>query len=112
MYLKGYSIAIQSYEVEWEAPFGLLALKALQIYIDPPVLSTLTMSDRWEAFTNILKNIARIAKAVPVTLYSRVTVNVEIVVLNCQKCNQCLDGCKSLGMFFEGVLQLSWSLSF
>ena len=112
MYLKSYDIAIQSYEVEWEAPFGLLALKALQIYIDPPVLSTLTMSDRWEAFTNILKNIARIAKAVPVTLYSRVTVNVEIVVLNCQKCNQCLEGRKSLGMFFEGVLQLSWSLSF
>ena len=26
----------------------------------------------------------------PVTLYSRVTMNVEIVVLNCQKCNQCL----------------------
>ena len=29
------------------------------------------------------KNIARIANAVPVTLYSRITVNVEIVVLNC-----------------------------
>ena len=50
------------------------------------------------------KNIAKIANAVPVTLYSRVTVNVEIVVLNCQKCNQCLEGRKSLGMFFEGVL--------
>ena len=34
-----------------------------------------------------IENIARIANAVPVTLYSRVTVNVEIVVLNCQKCN-------------------------
>ena len=58
------------------------------------------------------KNIARIANAVPVTLYSMVTVNVEIVVLNCEKCNQCLEGRKSLVMFFEGVLQLSWSLSF
>ena len=36
-------------------------------------------------------NIARIANAVPVTLYSRVTMNVEIVVLNCQKCNQMSD---------------------
>ena len=35
------------------------------------------------------KNIARIANAVPVTLYSRVTVNVQIVVIKCQKCNQC-----------------------
>ena len=41
------------------------------------------------------ENIARIANAVPVTLYSRVTVNVQIVVLNCQKCNQCLKGHKS-----------------
>ena len=43
----------------------------------------------------IILNIARIANAVPVTLYSRVTVNVEIVVLNCQKCNQCLKGQRS-----------------
>ena len=33
------------------------------------------------------ENIARIANAVPVSLYSRDTMNVEIVVLNCQKCN-------------------------
>ena len=32
------------------------------------------------------KNITRIANAVPVTLYSRVVIIVEIVVLNCQKC--------------------------
>ena len=38
------------------------------------------------------KNIARIANAVSVTLYSRVTVNLQIVVINCQKCNQCLKG--------------------
>ena len=30
-----------------------------------------------------IKNIARITNAVPVTLYSRISVNVEIVVLNC-----------------------------
>ena len=41
------------------------------------------------------KNIARIANAVPFTLYSRVTMNDEIVVLNCQKCNQCLTYHKS-----------------
>ena len=57
-------------------------------------------------------NIARIANAVPVTLYSRVTVNVESVVLNCQKCNQCLKGHKCLGMFFEGVLHLPLSFLF
>ena len=50
------------------------------------------------------KNIARIANAVPVTLYSRDTMNVEIVVLNCHKCNQCLKGHKSRGLVFEGVL--------
>ena len=50
------------------------------------------------------KNIARIATAVPVTLYSRDTMNVEIVVLNCQKCNQCLQGHKSQELVFEGVL--------
>ena len=55
---------------------------------------------------------SQIANAVPVTLYSRATVNVEIVVLNCRKCNQCLKGHKSLRSFFEGVLQLSLSLSF
>ena len=38
------------------------------------------------------QNIARIANSVPVTLYSRVTVNVETVVLNCQECNQFLKG--------------------
>ena len=58
-----------------------------------------------------IKNIARIANAVPITLYSRVTVNVEIVVLNCQKCEQCLKGHKFLGLFFEGVLHLSLSFS-
>ena len=50
------------------------------------------------------ENIARIANAVPVTLYSRDTMNVEIVVLNCHKCNQCLKGHKSRGLVFEGVL--------
>ena len=42
-------------------------------------------------------NITRIGNAVPITLYSRVAVNDEIVVLNCQKCNQCLKCHKSLG---------------
>ena len=37
---------------------------------------------------------------------------VEIYVLNCQKCNQCLKGHKSLGLFFEVVFFLSLSLSF
>ena len=43
-----------------------------------------------------ISNIARIANAVPVALYSRVTMIVNIVVLNCQKCNQCLK-CQILG---------------
>ena len=58
-----------------------------------------------------ITNIARIANAVPITLYSRVTiviVIVNIVVLNCQKCNECLrcqvSGHKSLESNFEGVL--------
>ena len=36
----------------------------------------------------------------PVTLNLRVTMNVMIVVLNCQKCDQCLKGHKSLGLLF------------
>ena len=36
--------------------------------------------------------------------HSRVTLNVEIVVLNCRKCYQCLKGHKSLGLLFDGVL--------
>ena len=49
-------------------------------------------------------NITRIANAVPFTLCSRVAMNVEIVVLICQKCNQCLKGHKSLGWLLKGVL--------
>ena len=37
--------------------------------------------------------------------------NVEIVVLNCHKCNQCLKGHKSLGSLFEGALLMYLSLS-
>ena len=60
---------------------------------------------------NHLQNIARIANAVPVTLYSRVTMNVEIVVLNCQQWDQCFKCHKSLGLLFEGVLSMSMSMS-
>ena len=35
----------------------------------------------------------------PVTLYWKVIMNVEIVVLNCQKCKQCLNAHKSLRLF-------------
>ena len=35
-----------------------------------------------------------------VTLYWRVTVNVKIIVLNCQICNESLNGQKSLGLLF------------
>ena len=55
------------------------------------------------------KNIARIANAVPVTLYSRVTVNVEVVVLNCQTFNHCHKGHKSLGLLF--TYSLTYSLT-
>ena len=48
-------------------------------YADKDQSMTMTTTTR----TTI--NIARIANAVPVTLHSRVTLNVEIVVLNCQK---------------------------
>ena len=64
--------------------------------------------NQWHRFK---KNIARIANVVPVTLYSRVTVNVESVVLNCQKYNQCLKCHKSQGLFFEDFLHLSLSFS-
>ena len=50
---------------------------------------------------NIDENIARIANAVPAKKISRVTGNVEIVVFDCQKCNQCH---KSPGLLFKGVI--------
>ena len=41
----------------------------------------------------------------------RVSINVRIVVLNCQKCDQCLKGHKSPGLLFQGVLSMSLSFS-
>ena len=46
-------------------------------------------------------DLARIANAAPVTLNWRVTMN---LVLNCQKCDQCLKYHKSLGSIFQSVL--------
>ena len=50
------------------------------------------------------------------SLFKGHNVNVNIVVLNCQKCNQCLkcqvSGHKSLGLLFEDVFQMLLSLSF
>ena len=34
--------------------------------------------------------------------------NVDIIVLNCQKCNQVLNGYKSLGMIDELGVGVSW----
>ena len=62
-------------------------------------------------YAMFIQNIARIANAVPVTLYSRVTMNAESFVPNCHKCNQCLKGHKYLGLLFEGFLLMSLSLS-
>ena len=60
-----------------------------------------------------MANITRIANAVPVTLYSRVTVNADIVILNCQKCNQCLkcqvSGQESQEPLFVGVIVIVFS---
>ena len=55
------------------------------------------------------KNIARITNAVPChSLFKGHNVIVDIVVHNCQKCNQCLkcqvSGHKSLGLLSEGAL--------
>ena len=46
-------------------------------------------------------NIARIANAVPCHSLLK---NVEIVVLNCQKCKQCHNGLKSLGLLIVIVM--------
>ena len=40
----------------------------------------------------------------PVTLYCRLPMSVDIVVLNCQKCKQCLNGLKSLGLLMVMVM--------
>ena len=48
-----------------------------------------------------------------VTLYWRVTMrmDVKIVVLNCQKCNECLNCHKFPGLLFEAVFKIFLSLS-
>ena len=43
-----------------------------------------------------------------VTLCWRV-MNVELVLLNCRNCNQCLKGHRSLGLLFQGALWMSLS---
>ena len=45
-------------------------------------------------------------------LIAKVTIEVRIVVLNCQNCDQCLNGHKSLGSLFEVGLLLSLSYFF
>ena len=65
------------------------------------------------------KNIARIANAVHVTLHSRIPMNVEIVVLNCQKgCSLREEdrevgifsvGCEGLGHRFQKIYHVPWS---
>ena len=66
-------------------------------------------------------NIARIANTVPCRSFLKSHYeHVQIVVLNCQKCNQCLNalhciaignGLKYPGLLFEGELWMSFSLS-
>ena len=52
-------------------------------------LTNISTSIQWDKYLNNLReNIARIANAVTIT--QGLHVNVNIVVLNCQKCNQCL----------------------
>ena len=55
---------------------------------------------RGKSGENISKTSQELRMLSPVTLYWRLTMNVEIVVLNCQKCKQCFNGLKSLGLLF------------
>ena len=43
-----------------------------------------------------------------VTLLKWVSMNADIIVLNCLKCIQVLNGCKSLGMIGELSVGVSW----
>ena len=56
-------------------------------------------------------NIAKIVILSHIALYWRMIKNIDIVVLKCQKCNECLNVHKSLGLFFEAVLQMSLSFA-
>ena len=74
----------------------MTTLPSKESWIDPAadIIESGLLKPKVALTSDWLKNIARIANAVPVTLYSRVTLNVDIVILNCQKCNQCLKGHK------------------
>ena len=61
------------------------------------------------ALTKVLLMIIELGEAITRhSLFKGHNVIGNIVVLNCQKCNQCH---KSLGLIFEGVLLMSWPLS-
>ena len=64
--------------------------------------------DGISAPSSFKENIARIANAVTITLYSKVIVH--IVVLNCRKCNQCLKCQVSGHKNFQQISKLSKNL--
>ena len=84
---------------EWRDPGTAFRDKIIEQKCKDPIWNWKWFVGKYRDFfdDDLIPNIARIANAVPFTLYSRVTMNDEIVVLNCQKCNQCLTGRKSLG---------------
>ena len=56
-------------------------------------------------------NIAKIVILSHIALYWRMIKNIDIVVLKCQKCNECLNVHKSLGLLFGAILKMSLPLS-
>ena len=65
------------------------------------LLAEQLQSVKW-AKDNLPENIERIANVPRHSFFKGHNVNVNIVVLNCQKCQ--VSGLKSLGLLFEGVL--------
>ena len=52
-------------------------------------------------------NIAKIVILSHIALYWRMIKNIDIVVLKCQKCNECLNVHKCLGLLFGAILKMS-----
>ena len=90
-----YTLYIVYYTMLWHLIIeGNLFLHKFCVFYDPEIIKKGHMNGLIWQFIYLPQeyeeNIARIANAVHVTLYSRATMNVEIAVLNFRKCNQCL----------------------
>ena len=100
---------IQHQEMLWQNIF-LATLVALHSTLHLSVVAV-RLASFFTCFLTFIKASQEFQMLSRVTIYRSVTMNVEIVILNGQNCNQCHRGYKYQGSLFEDVLLLCLSLS-